>query len=395
MNNDQQLWNAIYALYHLLVSRVNHEDEYQHFFERHPAAFSTLGIDEAKSFEKRSGHSLPFDKDRNFRPEPDFIGVNRGSGLVTVIELKTPFVGDITTARSDGNRAKFKADTEGYISQATEYVDSIRERPEARDVIRTTFGIERIATYSIVLICALENENNPALISALTSQRKTPTALVFYDTLLEALIASYSTPRRDKLSRPGWCFVFHLAISTQQVHARAHIGEYGTGGVDRLSIFLEGDDLVFECIDSGGYLHTMSSPLTGTGPHYVRFEFSNDQNGIYMSLNVNNVEQDLRVGCRSLNFSPDTSMFTLGADSEGNRGAAFILLNHHFINRTMDLVEKLESFHYFEQRARGNIFGIEFKPESYMVRNPLGHLAQDRDECKPQTCKLVVGEQYV
>jgi hypothetical protein len=48
-----------------------------------------------------------------------------------MFELKTPFVGRLTTSRSDGNRLKLKATPESYISQATEYVDSINERPDA------------------------------------------------------------------------------------------------------------------------------------------------------------------------------------------------------------------------------------------------------------------------
>jgi Shedu protein SduA, C-terminal len=393
MKDDMALWRAIYALYCLLMSRSNFEDEYQRFFERHPVAFSAFDIDEAKSFEKRSSHSLPFDEDRKFQPEPDFIGVDRASGNVTVVELKTPFVGDITTARADGNRAKFKANTESYISQATEYVDSIRERSDARAVIKTAFGIEAIAAYNIILIYALSEENNPTLVSELASQRKIPTRVIFYDTLLEQLVASYSTARRDIFSRPGWCFVFHICTPPKQAYRRTYLGEYGTGHADRLSILFDRDGLVFECLDSEGQLHQLCSALTGTGPHYIRFEFSNDLNGIYMSLNVNNEEQDLRVGRRSLKFSPDTSAFILGADSQGGQGALFFLLEHYSINRTLNLDEKIKSFHYFERKTQGTLRCLEFKPESYMVRDPSGHLAAGRDEAKPILREWRVGQE--
>lgn len=145
LTTDESLWAAIYALYSLLVDRINDEASYQTLFEQHPAIFSALGVDIAQSFEKSSSNAIPFDYERNFRPEPDFLGAKLVSGNIIVVELKTPFVGDITTSRQDGNRAKFKAPAESYISQVTEYVESIRQRDAARDAVKKILGISRIA----------------------------------------------------------------------------------------------------------------------------------------------------------------------------------------------------------------------------------------------------------
>ena len=147
MTTDESLWAAIYALYCLLIDQVNDEASYQSLFEQHPAIFSVMGLDTSASFEKRSSNAIPFDPERNFQPEPDFICAEISSGNLVVVELKTPFVGEITTARQDGNRAKFKAIAESYVSQATEYVESIRQRPDARDVVKSVLGISRIADY--------------------------------------------------------------------------------------------------------------------------------------------------------------------------------------------------------------------------------------------------------
>ena len=147
VTTDESLWAAIYALYCLLIDQVNDEASYQSLFEQHPAIFSVMGLDTSASFEKRSSNAIPFDPERNFQPEPDFICAEISSGNLVVVELKTPFVGEIKTARQDGNRAKFKAIAESYVSQATEYVESIRQRPDARDVVKSVLGISRIADY--------------------------------------------------------------------------------------------------------------------------------------------------------------------------------------------------------------------------------------------------------
>ena len=92
MNNirrDEQLWAAIYALYCLLVENKNEENLYQELFERHPIIFSVLGVDIAAPFEKSSPHSLPYDLDKEYTPEPDFVGVELPAGNVVVVELKT------------------------------------------------------------------------------------------------------------------------------------------------------------------------------------------------------------------------------------------------------------------------------------------------------------------
>ncbi|NCB85659.1 MAG: DUF4263 domain-containing protein [Bacteroidia bacterium] len=383
MTTDEELWAAIYDLYCRLLSKTNDEASYQRLFEQHPVIFSVLGLDAAAAFEKSSPNSIPFDPERNFRPEPDFIGVDFPAGNVTVVELKTPFVGDITTGRRDGNRAKFKALAESYISQTTEYVESIRQRQEARDVVKQVLKVMKIADYRAKLIYALSAENDAHLVSSLMAQRKIPTEIIFYDDLLDRMVNAYSVGRRDVASRVGWCFVSHIHLAPTQPPGKAFLADYGAASADRISVYLENHEFVFECFDSQQKIHWLRAPLDGLGPHYVRFEFSNDSSGAYMSLNVNNFEAELRLGKSVLNLLPDTGLFTLGADSSGKRGAHFYMLEHYLVGRTMSLVEKLDSFRYFEQKVNTASQCIEFKPKDYMVRQPSGHMAQERDDWKP------------
>lgn len=382
MTTDESLWAAIYALYCLLIDQVNDEASYQSLFEQHPAIFSVMRLDTAASFEKRSSNAIPFDRERKFQPEPDFICAESSSGNVVVVELKTPFVGEITTARQDGNRAKFKAIAESYVSQTTEYVESIRQRPEARDVVKSVLGISRIADYHAVIVYGLRADNDATLVNTLSAQRKVPTEIVFYDDLLDRMGDVYAIARRDSASRVGWCFVSHLYLAPEQIYQKAFLAAYGAADADHISAYLENGEIVFECRDSTQKLHRLSSPVMGLGPHYVRFEFSTDENGAYMSLNVNNTEGDLRLGKSVLNLFPDTEVFTLGADSHGGNGAHFYMLEHYFVSRTMDMAEKLGSFHYFQKKTGTSSRCMEFKPQSYMTKQPHG-LVQDHEEFRP------------
>jgi len=159
MINEASLWKAAYELYKLLIEREDAEDKYQFYFEDYPVALEVLGLDVVKSFEKRSSNKLPYDAERGYCPEPDFIGANLSTGLVAVAELKTPFVGKLTTSRSDGNRAKFKANVESYISQATEYFESIRGRADARLAVQAALGVSVVSAYEAVVVIELDEEN--------------------------------------------------------------------------------------------------------------------------------------------------------------------------------------------------------------------------------------------
>ncbi len=243
MGLDDQLWSAMYRLYCLLAEGVNEESSYQRLFEQNPVIFSVLGVSSAASFEKSSPNSIPFDNDRGFKPEPDFIGVELPAGNLIVVELKTPFVGEITTARQDGNRAKFKALAESYVSQASEYVESIRQRSEARDIVRRVLDFGKVADYRVKIVYALGSENDASLVSSLASQRKIPTEVVFYDDLFYRMVSAYSVARRDTTSRPGWCFVFHMCFEKLQPSKKAFIAEYGGDGLDRISVYVEEGDV--------------------------------------------------------------------------------------------------------------------------------------------------------
>jgi len=215
------------------------------------------------------------------------------------------------------------------------------------------------------------------------AQRALATQIVHYDSLLDKIVSRYAVSRRDIEPRNGWCFVFHLLISSHQENKKAYIADYGAGETSRLSVVLEQDVILFECAGPDGQLDRLSANVKFDVPTHVRFEFATDHDGIYMSLNVNNIEQDLRVGNRLFDFSPDVNAFTLGASSYGKSGAAFTIHTHYIAKVTLSVLEKLASFHYFQRRLSAFVGNIEFRPESFMVMSPNGTLVQEHAQLKP------------
>lgn len=382
MNSDPELWSAIYGLYRLMADKENREDKYQLFLERNQVAFRILGCTDARSYENRSGRELPFDREKDFKPQPDFLGFNHNTGTLYVIELKTPFVGAITTARSDGNRMKFKADAESYLSQTLEYAESIRGREAAREAVTSEFAIERISSYRILLIYALAAENNSSEVARLCANRTIPCEIVFFDEFLNRMVVAYSLSRKNTENRPGFCFVFHGQITKNQTHTCAYLASYGNG-LNSISVCIETEFIIFQCIDAEGQCHRLSSKVEFDRPVYVRFEFSNDLDGIYMALNVNNEERDLRIGSRVLDFNPNIFSFILGAGPGGENGAEFLMMEHYTAKQTMSTFDKLGSFNYFERKLDAESKGVYFLPESYMTMNAEGNMVQENEHLRP------------
>ena len=379
--NRDNLWRALFELFELLRFRHNQEAAYQAYFERNPIVFQVLGFDSHDSFEKSSGNSLPFDEERGFRPEPDFLCGNASSGVVTVFELKTPFVGNlITTRSSDGNRAKAREDLARHIAQAREYVSSIRGSAEARATIRQLLHLQRISDYRIALVCGLAEENDAARINEIFSGVDPSTSLLHYDVLLERLSHAYAQKHEGVESRVGWCFVYRISFADIQPNFRVFISDAGSLDGERVSLVREGEMLVFECVDAEGHLHRLTGRCMGTAAHYVHFEFSNDENGLYMSLRIDDEEHALVKGKSRLRCDPDLSNFTMGADLTGQRGAAFNMYETIFVNKTLALKDKLGLYAYSAEKDLASY--LRYEAQSFMKSIP-GAMIQDVEELKP------------
>lgn len=371
---DTALWHAIYGLYELLIERINDESAYQAWAESHPVVFEALGFDMAASFEKRSGNRLPLDPERHFTPEPDFICAHVSTGIVTIFELKTPFVPDPVVERSDGNRQKFNEKVSSYLAQVSEYSDSIREREPAREVVKQLLKIDRISAFHNWLIYGLSDGVDEPTVARLCDLRKIPTQLVFFDRLLERLIDRYQLSRRDREPRKGGSVVYHLVLSPRQDQEVVFIADHGDELRNRLSLFLENGRLVYRCFDSIGREYRLECAPPTNVPLFLRFEYSNDQAGAYLSLNVNNEEHDLRVSSAQLEFALDLAGMKLGSDRLGRHGARFQFLESYYRTQTFNVIEKLGAFHFFKRKTSARHGCAEFDGKAYMERDLRGHL---------------------
>jgi len=343
---QKALWRALVDLTRLLQSQCNVEATYQRFFERHSVVFSALGFDRYASFEKASGNALPFDPERGFSPEPDFLCAQRDAGVLTVFELKTPFVDNPTTARSDGNRLKFRATAETYLSQATEYWRSIEGRLEARDVVKQVLDVPRITTYEIAVVYGFRGEWDEPSVRELLSNRKVETQLVGFDDIADHVAWQYAGDKPTE-SMEGWTHVYHISIP--RTAERRYIADSGGVEKDRVSFVREGDLIAFECLDSQGKKHRLEA-VCDEGIHYVRFEFSSGADILYMSLHIDDDEHELRLKKIPIRCDPNPASFVIGASLERKYNAPFRLFETYSIGRTMTLEERLSSHvHYLEK----------------------------------------------
>lgn len=350
---NNALWQAIYDLYELLIEKVNDESAYQSYFEKYPVAFSPFGFDVALPFEKKSPCKLPFDSERNYRPEPDFICGIRRTGEVCVFELKTPFEPAAITSRSDGNREKFRATIETYIAQATEYVDSIREREAARTVVSEALQIDRISSYSIVIVYGLHNPEDAATIARLEDKRIPKTQIVPYDGVFDALVALYSASRTDAEARSGWTYWWVVDIASEQRNRRSYVCDVGTRDHDRLSLYIENNEMIVECVNASTKRHRFSCEYKPDEIMLIRFEFAADDNGVSISLMVNNEELDLRVGRKPLQLKLNLNSLHLGSDIFGLNNARFKIFENGCVERTLNITERLGMYHYFKSKYLG------------------------------------------
>jgi hypothetical protein len=368
LNNE--LWYAIYDLYELLIEKCNAEVRYQAYFEQHPVVFSILNLDSPYSFEKKSPHALPHDDEREFRPEPDFIARVAQSSTLSIVELKTPFVGKITTSRSDGNRLKLSAIAESNLSQSIEYALSIKEREVARDYLQRLFSIRKISDVEVLLIYGLSAENQPDKIEKLLSGRQIKTKLVFFDSLMEKLINRYQSNMQLPIGLPGITAVYHLSINKQQVNELAVISEGKSNEGGKLCLSYSSGVMSLTLTDKAKKSYILEAAVPTSQCIYLKFEFCNSLSGAFMSLNVNNERQDIKVSKTNFKFSYDEDEY-----------------EYYLVSNILEYSSQLGSYHYFKRKA-SKPGKIVFGGAQYLLRNATG-MGQNDPLHQPKYIKSV------
>lgn len=378
-----QLWGAIYDLYELLVVCCNEEAKYQNYFERHKIPFSVLGLSTPVSFEKQSKFHLPYDQELGFTPEPDFIAIKMHTSTLVVVELKTPFVGKITTSRRDGNRSKLSAEAETYVSQGTEYAKSITGRLEARDYLKRLFGIGSVSDVEVVLIYALASENPEVRIEKLVSNRKVPTEIIHYDSLFDMMAGQYIKQTGIPIGSKGITAVYHICFKQNQIHERSVVSEGKSIAGD--CVLLEYSDRVifFSITDTKGQTKTLQAEVPSDEVTFIRLEFSSDSKSTFMCLTVNNFAQDMRVTNMPMAFRYDNDSFSIGASLGGEKGACCSLHEYYLSPTILDIKDRLGSFHYFK-RKQGVPGKVTFMGNHYMYRDQSNNMVQPNPLFQPK-----------
>src|SRR5690606_15582063 len=128
--------------------------------------------------------------------------------------------------------------------------------------------LQNISEYRAQLIYGMSTDNNASLVKSLSSERKTPLEIIFYDELIDRLVEAYFISDEDLQSREGFCIVWHICVPATQVYERAFIADFGDGDKDRVSAYIERECIVFECKDSNGMCHQLRAPIEDGKPSY-------------------------------------------------------------------------------------------------------------------------------
>jgi hypothetical protein len=381
---DNGLWHGLLAFYGLLIEKQsNCEMDYQNLFESHSVLFIGLEVKDPRSFEKRSPNKLPYDEDLRLTPEPDFICLADMSNALIAVELKTPFVGKIYTARSDGNRAKLTSLAETYLSQCAEYCRSILGNKGTRDYLCSLFCIDRISEVRTKLIYALSDDNDLPLIESLCSQRNPRVEIITYDFLFNKLCSLYSTGASIPHGKPGLTCVYHLTIDTHQVNATSVLTKITGDNGDQLMVTYCSGTLSFSLLNKDGETRILSGTIEPDINSYVKLEYAYSDAGSYFSLSINDSVTDKHISSISMPFALTNPVIVFGADRSGENGICCRLHEHYITRGIMNISDSLGSYHY-HQRKKGNLAAVVFCGSHFLYTGNNNSLKQDDPKHQPR-----------
>ncbi len=391
MNNE--LWDAICALHHLLLTRETKEADFQEFFERNPVVFSTLGFPVFASYEKSSGNKLPYDEENNTQREPDFICGNPTTQQVTVFELKTPVDKAAITSRKDGQRAKFMAVLEGYFSQTTEYINFIAANLSARQAVAETLNLKGVKVVNGILVYGLTSDEEAPIVAKLAAGRSPQIEVLHFDQIYLNLVEEFSSGRPDNLISDasgktthlsGITFVLHAVISKHQENKKAYIFDLGNLIRNRISFYVLNGRGTVELLDSEGRPHYYDFEVKFNDTIHLRLELSNESKIGFVSVSIDNREVVLMQSSQGFDVTPDLGSFVLGADLLGKQGGRFRMLENYITSRTMSYEERMGSYKYYVGKVVSQERCIEFNGKTFMRRDSEGGLAQEDNDKRPK-----------
>lgn len=366
-----------------MSEECNKEDNYQEYFEKYEIPFRTLGLKESKSFEKKSDYQLPFDPELGFTPEPDFIALKQNSHTLVIVELKTPFVGKITTSIKGEKRVKLSAQSETYISQCTEYAQSITGRIDAREYLQKIFNIDSISDVEVILIYALAKENPDFRPEKLTANRKVSTNIIHFDSFLDMMKDEYVRQTNIPINNSGITVTYHINFHENQINEHAIISEGKSKSGDRILFEYSNGIISFNIYDKKGAKKTLQAKVHANQLTFVRLEFCSNTDSTFMCLTVDNIAQELQVSNMPMSFNYDNDSFSIGASLDGEYGGCFSLHEYYQISKILNIDDRLGSYHYFK-RKRNAPGKVVFWGKEYLYRNDKNNMIQPNPHFQPK-----------
>ena len=257
-------------------------------------------------------------------------------GLNGYVELKTPFVGKITTSRSDGNRAKFCADADSFISQTIEYRDSIRENNESRSIAAKAFNVDTIKSSKPLIIYGMERDNDWPLVTKLADERSSIEILAF-DLLLYKMIEQYSRDREFVIeAKSGFCMVLHFLVESTSDDEVALISA-GNSDTGRMELLIRHDKVIGRAYKKEHFSIEVSASITLNHPTFAAFEFSTGSEGHHSLLLVDNRLANCNFSENDCLIDIDDNTYEIGLRKSKCENTSIAVFEHYFTKSTFDI----------------------------------------------------------
>lgn len=319
-----------------LTILINNEDageqEFQSWFERHPAAWEVLGF---RRFFPHPALNLPGQTPMIL----DFLA-ERPDGLWEIVELKRP---DTAVLKNPERRTTFYSDMTSYISQCREYSLRCSDSVVMSDLLNSR-GIRMNGWPHSIIIAGRSSGLDRVKVHELLRHLTPKITHYTYDDVLDALNQHYAIKSEDA-AEPGLNLFFNIGLGAKTSDAEEFIFDLGGAKTKgRISVVRRSDDVItFIVVDDDGLRFSQDIKLSrhcdkDAFAFGLRTAKAADSSWILLEINGSYVGQH-EVAGNSFTLEYDTP-FVLAADMNGAHAAEMFAGALLYVRRSISIVER-------------------------------------------------------
>lgn len=329
----ESLEAAITQLSILLEDASAGEQEFQSWFERHPAVWEVLGF---RKFVPHPALNLPGQASMIL----DFLA-ERPDGLWEIVELKRP---DTAILKNPQRRATFYSDMVSYVSQCQEYSLRCSDSVVISDLLNSR-GIRMNGWPHSTIIAGRTAGLDRVKVHELLRHVTPKIAHYTYDDVLDALNQHYAI-RSQEVAEPGLNLFFNIGLGPKTSDGAEFIFDLGGANAKgRISVVRRDEDVItFIVVDDDGLQFLQDIKLSrhcdkDAFALGLRTARTADSSWILLEINGSYICQHEVSAASSFNLEHDTP-FVLAADMNGAHTAKMFAGSFVYVHRSLSILER-------------------------------------------------------